>query len=157
MKENEIIEPGIGLLPAVNQTYYYIQSSLMGEGFFVKETQWIASFCDRLRLAKGNVYFDVKEANSVCYKLLQRLREINTLVAGERQKEQLIEKKHRAQQKAAERKRLCDEAEAAKAAKAKEKAKPLSDKEKAVRYEVNKQKRAKKKASEPSPHPDIIV
>lgn len=158
---NEVnVEPIIGAIPQVKTTYWYVASSLQGDGGFrVIETTWIGGMSDFLRLTKGNVYLTEKEANDVLDQLNERYERIRDHIDGERQRKRIEEETERMKKEAEER-RAEREKEAEKAAKAKAKevmaaeAKRISNTTavRAASYEANKKKRQKK-----SPHPDIIV
>lgn len=143
------VEPEIGSIPEIKATYFYIYSCMCSHEFKVKETTWIGSMSDSLRLAKGNVFMTLKEAWDVCDQLNARLKKICETIKGQRQKERIVEEAAQKKKEAAERK-----------AEREKNVVKLDEKEKARRYEVNKQKREKKAKAEKkkvSPHPDIIL
>jgi len=153
MKEAKV-EPGIGAIPEIKTTYWYVGSSLQGNGSFrVIEAEWIGGMSDSLRLAKGNVYLDIKDANRVCMQLNERYEKIRNAIIGERQKERTAEEEARKKEEAAKKKAEREKNIVKTPTK-------FTDKEKALRYEANKQKREKKAQAakqKVSPHPDIIV
>jgi len=142
MKKQVKVEPDLGLIPEIKTQYWYVRSSMMTMDFVLVETEWIGSFSDLFRLAKGNVYLDRNEAISVQNMLNDRLYELRDKCADEKQKERLAAELERKKLEAAERKRLREES-------AKKPKKKLSREEKAKQYENNKKKK--------SPHPDIII
>lgn len=149
------VEPGIGSIPEIKTTYYYVYSCMISHSFTVKETEWIGGFSDSLRLAKGNVYLNIKQAYEVCDQLNARLESIRNRIDGERQKQRLKEELARKRQEAAERKAAREE-EAKKSMKISDSEKKAirknSELVKAKAYEKGKKKRKAK-----SPHPDIII
>lgn len=143
MKEAKV-EPGIGAIPEIKTVYWYVGSSLQGEGNFrVIEAEWKGSMPDSLRLAKGNVYLNIKEANAVCMQLNERYEKIRTTIVGERQKERLEEDAKRKKEEAARKK-------AERTVKPKPK---YTKEERAISYGKSRKPEPKKV----SPHPDIIV
>lgn len=122
---------------------------MIAHGFVVLGAQWFGGISDSLRLTKGNVFLSEAEANEVCLQLNERLEQIRNAIDGERQKERIIEDAARKKKEAAERKEKRDD----------DACKDFSGQEKAIRYEVNKQKRTRKAAAmqKKPPHPDIIV
>lgn len=153
---NEIkVEPGIGSIPEIKQIYWYIWSCMVTHSFRVKETEWIGCMSDSLRLSKGNVYLDIKEANKVCDQLNDRLEAIRNKIDSERQKQRIKEELENKKKQAAER-RAAREEEAKKNMKISDSEKKAirknSELVKAKAYENGKKKRQAK-----SPHPDIIV
>lgn len=141
MKKKEVkVEPGLGSIPEIKTTYWYVRSNMMTMDFVLIETEWVGSFSDLFRLTKGNVYLDYNEAISVQNMLNDRLYKLRDKCADEKQKERLAAELAQKKLEAAERKRLREEEK-----------KKLSQSERAIMYENNKKKRKK------SPHPDVII
>lgn len=147
MKEEQVkVEPEVGAIPEIKQTYWYVASSLQDKGGFrVIEAEWIGGMSDSLRLTKGNVYLDIKDANFACMQLNERYEKIRNAINGERQKERIAEEVARKKEEAAKKK----------AEREKNVVKPVkyTTEERVAIYEKGKAKRARKQ----SPHPDVIV
>lgn len=143
MKKKEVkVEPGLGSIPEIKTTYWYVRSNMMTMDFVLVETEWVGSFSDLFRLTKGNVYLDKNEAISVQNMLNDRLYKLRDKCADEKQKERLAAELAQKKLEAAERKRIRDLEKKKLDKEAKKKA--------ILKAEFDKKKKK-------SPHPDIIV
>ena len=158
MKETKLnIEPELGSIPAKGTKVWYIRANMIAHKFIVVETEWIGGVSDLLRMAKGNVFFSEKEANKVESQLNSRLEKLKEITQSAEFKQKLAEEAARKKAEAEERKRKREEAMTEKQAaildgspSGKKKTYTLSSQERAIKYEVNKNRKK-------SPHPDVIV
>ena len=162
MKETKLnIEPELGSIPAKGTKVWYIRANMIAHKFLVVETEWIGGVSDLLRMAKGNVFFSEKEANEAESRLNSRLEKLKEITQSAEFKQKLAEEAARKKAEAEERKRKREKATAEKQAakestildgspSGKKKTHAPSSKERALKYEANKNKKK-------SPHPDIIV
>lgn len=136
------VDPDLGAIPEIKQTYWYVRSCYYKPfGFVLIEEEWTGSTSDLYRLTKGNVYLDKAEADKVVFMLNQRFEQLQQMSVDARQKERLAEEAAKKKAEAAERKRLREE---------EKKKKKLSQSDKAKQYENNKKRKK-------SPHPDIVI
>ncbi len=142
MKEKVKVEPEVGLIPQPKTMYWYVRACMQTHRFKVMECEWIGGMSDLLRLAKGNVFLEKDDAESLCYQLNCRLEMLSRACEDAHQKEQIEEEKNRKKAESAERKRIRDLEKKKLDKEAKKKA--------ILKAEFDKKKKK-------SPHPDIIV
>jgi hypothetical protein len=160
MKENQFsIEPDLGSIPAKGTTCWYIRANMVAHKFVIQETEWVGGVSDLLRMAKGNMFFSLEEANEVETQLNERLEKFKAITQTAEFKQKLADDEAKKKAESEERKRKREEALAAKRAEkeaalvdnspsGKQKKYALSTKERALKYESRKKK---------SPHPDIVM
>lgn len=99
------VEPDLGSIPGKGTTYWYVRSCMLTHKFKVWETQFFGGIGDMLRLAKGNVYFCVEEAEKIAYLLNQRLGCLLKVVAENKAKIEREKERERIKSELAKKKK----------------------------------------------------
>ena len=99
------VEPDLGSIPEKGTTYWYVRSCMLTHRFKVWETQFFGGIGDMLRIAKGNVYFCVEEAEKIAYLLNQRLDCLLKVVAENKAKIEREKERERIKSELAKKKK----------------------------------------------------
>ena len=73
-------EPELCFVPEKGTTYWYIRGCMQTHRFKVCETEFFGGIGDMLRLAKGNYYSSIEEAEKIAFLMNDRLDELNNVV-----------------------------------------------------------------------------
>lgn len=99
------VEPDLGLIPEKGTTYWYVRSCMLTHRFKVWEAEFFGGMGDMLRLAKGNIYFNVEEAEKIALLMNKRLDCLLKVINDKREEIEREKKLERAKAELAKKKK----------------------------------------------------